>query len=483
MGRLAEETARLARLVASAGGRAWLVGGAVRDGLLAADFDAAAIPRSLDACKDADVEVFGLDAATLRETVAARYAFDECGVSFGVLKLKGVPIDVSMPRRESKLSPGHKGFAVDSDPRMSVAEAASRRDFTVNAIYFDPLGGAIADPFGGADDLRNGILRHVSPKFAEDPLRVLRGMQFTARFGLEPAPETIALCSTMGLEGLARERIMEEWSKLLLRGRRISKGLEFLRATGWTRHFPELERLIGCKQDPLWHPEGDVWNHTLAVMDAFAAQRTGDDAEDLVVGFAALCHDFGKPATTRFDPSDGHIRSRGHDEAGVEPTLSFLRRFTAEERLLREVPPLVRCHMRPFAMYKSKSGDNAVRRLAAQVGRIDRLVRVCRADAQGAGAPGGHPELEWLEERAEALRVADSAPKPILLGRHLLSMGLKPSPMFGKWLAACYDAQLDGRFADLDGAVEWFKKTRSGLVVDGAEQPVHGNGLALAPQD
>ena len=237
----------VARLVAAAGARAWLVGGAVRDSILGRE------------CKDADIEVFGLSPEDLRRTIGSRYSFDECGVSFGVLKLKGIPIDVSLPRRESKCAPGHKGFSVDSDPFLSIEEAASRRDFTINAIYRDPLDGSIEDPFGGEGDLKRRMLRHVSPKFSEDPLRVLRGMQFVARFNLSPAPETIALCRSIGMEDLPCERIMEEWSKLILKGARISSGLQFLRATQWTRYFPELDRLIGCRQDPQWHPEGDVW--------------------------------------------------------------------------------------------------------------------------------------------------------------------------------------------------------------------------------
>ena len=448
---LRREIESVATLVARAGGRAWLVGGAVRDDLLAGPGRAAAV-------KDADIEVFGLDAGTLRRTIESRYACDECGVSFGVMKLKRFPIDVSLPRRESKCAPGHKGFSIHSDPSLSIEEAASRRDFTINAIYRDPLDGTLADPFGGAKDLERRILRHVSDKFSEDPLRVLRGMQFVARFDLDPAAETLALCRSIGMEGLAKERMMEEWSKLLLRGRTVSKGLGFLRSAGWLRFFPELERLVGCRQDPHWHPEGDVWNHTLAALDAFARERTGDDAEDLIVGLAVMCHDFGKPATSAYDPVAGRIRSKGHDEAGVAPTLSFLRRLTAEERILREVPPLVRCHMRPYAMWKSKAGDSAVRRLSVQAGRIDRLLRVARADAVGAGAEGDHPELRWLAERADALRVKDSAPKPILLGRHLIALGCRPSPKFGEWLGACYEAQLDGRFADLDGAIAFFRQ-------------------------
>ncbi len=446
---LCETVLSIAELVRSAGGRVLMVGGAVRDLL-----------SDVESVKDVDVEVFGLEPARLQEILASRFAFDPCGVSFGVLKIKHVDVDVSLPRRESKRGIGHRGFLVDADPNLTIREAASRRDFTVNALYYDPLAKQLEDPYGGVADLQNRVLRHVSEKFVEDPLRVLRGMQFVARFGLEPAPETVQLCRTITIEDLPPERLFEEWAKLLRKGVQIGRGLAFLRETGWVRYFPELQALIGCRQDPKWHPEGDVWNHTCLCLDAFARHRVGDPDEDLVVGLAVLCHDFGKPATTRFER--GHLRSLGHDEAGVAPTRAFLRRLTNEERLLREVPPLVQCHMQPFALWRSKAGDSAIRRLALKVVRIDRLLRVARADDEGRlpemldDASDGK-DLAWLAERAEQLRIAATAPKPILMGRHLIALGYKPSGKFGEWLAAVFEAQLDGAFSDLDGAIAYFK--------------------------
>ena len=221
--RLLAAVLEIAALVKGSGGRALLVGGSVRDFLL-----------GVKAVKDIDLEVYGLEPEKLQRVIGAKYAFDPCGLSFGVLKIRHYEIDVSLPRRESKRGEGHRAFLIDSDPFLSIAEAASRRDFTVNAMYYDPLAEVFEDPYGGVDDLRRRILRHVSPKFVEDPLRVLRGMQFVARFDLTPAPETIAICRTMEIEGLAPERLMEEWSKLLTKGCQIGKGLEFLRATGAT---------------------------------------------------------------------------------------------------------------------------------------------------------------------------------------------------------------------------------------------------------
>ena len=301
--------------------------------------------------------------------------------------------------------------------------------------------------------------------FREDPLRVLRGMQFSARFRLDPAPETIAVCRAMEPEGLPPERLFGEWEKLLVKGVEISKGLGFLRDTGWVKYYPELAALIGCKQAPEWHPEGDVWNHTLCCLDAFAEARDREPPlpadEALVVGLAVLCHDFGKPATSAYDPVVKRIRSLGHDEAGVAPTLSFLGRLTNEERLLREVPPLVRLHMRPFAMWRDKASDAAIRRLAAQVVRMDRLIRVAAADDAGRPPfPRDPAALEWLAAQAERLRVADSAPKPLVMGRDLVALGMKPGVEFGRILKAAYEAQLDGVFATHEEGVEFVIKMK-----------------------
>ncbi len=433
---------RISSDVAAAGGRALLVGGSVRDALLG------------EPIGDLDFEVYGLDPERLRALLAERFRIDLVGQSFGVLKVRHLPIDVSIPRRESKRGLGHRGFEVHSDPTLSVAEAARRRDFTVNAIAWDPRTGECLDPFGGRADLERRRLRHVSERFAEDPLRVLRGMQMAARFRMTVAPETVELCRGIEPEGLAVERVGDEWKKLLLLGREISRGLAFLRDCGWVRYTPELAALIDCPQDPQWHPEGDVWTHTLHVMDAFAGERLGDEWEDLVVGYACLCHDLGKPATTTHD-ADGRIRSKGHEEAGEAPTRSLLARLGRQPKLADAVVPLVRDHLKPTMLHHAAAGPAAIRRLARRVGRIDRLVRVGRAD-HGGRPPlpfDGYPAGAWLLARAEELAVAENQPQPIVLGRHLIELGLAPGPHFGPLLDVCFEAQLDGRFADLEGGL------------------------------
>lgn len=429
---------------AEMGGRAYLVGGCVRDGLLGV-------------CpKDIDIEVYGLTPPQIEKMLSRRFRFEMVGKSFGVWILKGFHIDVSVPRTERKTGQGHRAFDIECDPFLSVEAACARRDFTINAMLCDCLTGEIIDPYCGRSDLKNKILRHTSGKFAEDPLRVLRAMQFIARFSLAPAPETVEICSKIPFENLAPERVFEEWKKLVLKGLKISDGLAFLRDCGWIKYFPELAKCVGCEQDPEWHPEGDVFAHTGFCMDYFAKTRTGDEREDLIVGLAVLCHDFGKPLCTTVG-DDGKIHSYGHDILGVRPTRSFLERMTREKSLIEDVCVLVERHMAILDLWRSKAGDSAIRRLARKVGRIDRLVRVDDADRNGRPPIEAEesPQGAWISERARELSVRDSAPKPILMGRHLISRGLKPSADFAKILSDAYEAQLDGAFADTDGALGW----------------------------
>jgi len=451
--RSAAET--VSRICRDQGGRAWVVGGAVRDARLG------------KALADIDLEVHGLAAADLESLLAEHFELDAVGRAFGVLKLRGVAIDVSMPRTESKAGLGHKGFLVQSDPDLGLEAAASRRDFTINAMAYDLLTGELADPLDGLRDLDARILRHCSAAFVEilrhcsaafveDPLRVLRGVQFAARFDLETAPETVALCRTIEPEGLARERIWHEWRKLLLQGTKPSRGLQLLKDTGWLAYFPPLAALDGLPQDSRYHPEGDVYTHTGLCLDVFAAQRLNDETEDLVVGLAVLCHDLGKPLVQEVEP-DGRIRTKGHAEHAEPLVREFLTDLTGQPALMSAVLPLVRDHGRPVQLYEQQAGNGAVRRLARDVGRIDRLLRVVRADLGGRGSASDldPPAVRWLAERAEALAVADVPPEALILGRHLRSRRLKPGPRYGKLLRACYEAQLDGEFADVEDGLRY----------------------------
>jgi len=446
---LREHCARIAVAVRKAGGRAFMVGGAVRDVLLG-------LP-----VKDADIEVFGVGADALRGLLRRDYHVIEVGASFCVFKLRGLEIDVSLPRREAKSGQGHKGFTVEGDPAMSIDEAALRRDFTINAIYRDLVSGELIDSLGGLRDLETRTLRHCGPRFAEDPLRVLRAMQFIARFSLSPAPETLDICRSMTMEDLPAERLFEEWRKLLLKGRDMSAGLGFLKNVGWLCYFPELEALVGCEQDPGWHPEGDAWTHTLHCLSALPDLRTGDEEEDLVVGLAVLCHDMGKPAST-FTDKDGRIRAFGHDLAGEAPARSFLARLTRQKQLVEDVVSLVKAHMQPAMLYKGNAGMGAIRRLAMRT-RIDRLALVARADMRGT-PPKPHDEIpcDWLLEKAAQLSVQTQAPHPIIQGRHLMKLGLQPGPDFAPILHKLFEAQLDGGFCDESGGLEMARRLIDG---------------------
>ncbi len=441
----------ICRAAAAQGGSVRVVGGAVRDALLGREFE------------EFDLEAFRLSPDQLdRLALDLRLRVDRVGRAFSVLKLRDLPVDISLPRREIKAGSGHRDFLVDVDPELSLERAAARRDFTMNSISYDPLDGRLDDPLGGRRDLERGVLRHASPRFAEDPLRVLRGMQFVARLDLEPDPETVSLCSRMADDDLSRERVFDEWRKLILRGRAIGRGLRFLEATGWLAGYPELAALVGCEQDPEWHPEGDVWTHTGHVLDAFAGERLGAEGEDLVVGLACLCHDLGKPATTRFQ--DGRIRSRGHEAAGEEPTRSWLGRLTSRRRLVEDVVRLVVDHLKPRQLYTAGAGDAAIRRLADRVRRIDRLVRLARADARGRPPlePADCAECDWLLARAEALRIRDQAPPRIVLGRDLIERGVAPGPRIGRLVERCYQAQLDGEFEGRDDGLRFLDRLLDG---------------------
>ncbi|MBR7121341.1 MAG: HD domain-containing protein [Lentisphaeria bacterium] len=435
----------IARAVKQAGGRAMLVGGCVRDTLLG-------IP-----VKDFDLEIYGLHADKLQKILQNICETDAVGMSFGVLKVKHFDIDIALPRKENKSGSGHRGFIVEVTPELDFAAAAGRRDFTINAIMQDALTGEIIDPWHGMDDLKKRILRHVSPAFTEDPLRVLRGMQFIARFKLTADPGTVELCSTLSQDELPAERLASEWEKLLLKGVRISDGLNFLKACRWVKFYPALAALTDCPQDPRWHPEGSVWNHTLKVTDAAAGMRD-DSPDDLVLMLAALCHDFGKPACTVIQ-SDGRITSCGHDTF-LEPAEKFITSIWQRKDLPEKVLPLISHHMHPWQLIENHASDKAFRKLALQTGNPQLLAKVAEADVRGIDSSQENCErqlknIELFRQRCCELAIADSAPRPLIYGRHLIERGLRPGKNFKPLLDACFEAQLSGKFDDLTGALHY----------------------------
>jgi tRNA nucleotidyltransferase (CCA-adding enzyme) len=432
----------VARAVHEAGGRALIVGGWVRDELLGRE------------SKDLDIEVFGIPAPRLRTLLERLGRVDAVGESFSVYKLGG--IDISLPRRESKTARGHKGFTIEGDPDLSVEDAARRRDFTINAMSRDPLTGELVDPFGGRLDLEARVLRAVDPRtFGDDSLRVLRAIQFAARFELTLDEPTKALCRTVPLDDLPAERIWGEIEKLLLHAERPSRGLALALELGLLdRLFPELKTLVGCPQEPEWHPEGDVWVHTLLVVDEARARLNGlERGRAAAVMLGALCHDLGKPATTAF--VDGRIRSIGHEEQGVAPATALLDRLNVYSfdgfDVRTTVLGIVAHHLKPGMFRKSPTpvGDGAFRRLAQKVD-LELLARVAKADCLGRTGPFDCSAMDWFLERARALGVEHAPPRPLVMGRHLLELGLAPGPQVGAILKQIYERQLDGEIETID---------------------------------
>lgn len=447
-----------------------IVGGFVRDRLLGV------------ASKDVDIEVYGLSYAEILKILAPRFHVDLVGKAFGVIKV-GNSIDVALPRRESKTGFGHKGFDVEAVADLPLLEAFARRDFTINSIGMR-RNGSYYDPYGGINDLKNKILRATSQAFKDDPLRVLRGMQFAARFGFKMEPTTIQFCREVFQEfsSLPEERIYEEWKKWALKGVFPDRGLDVLVETGWIAAFPELEALIGCQQNPVWHPEGDVWIHTkqvcreaVQIINNFSPSLNDD--ERIILMFSSLCHDFGKPVTTKLD-ENGVLRSIGHEIEGVPLAAKFLERMKAPNRIVSSVKPLVAEHMATHGC-GVKPSQRAIRRLARRLSpaNIKLWTLLCQADALGCGATERYlatPSNEnngdahthgiqkrnvrfqvdlWLEI-ARDLDIEEKEPSPLVQGRDLLKIGFSPGPLMGKLLKQLFEEQLDGRFTTKDEGME-----------------------------
>ncbi|MEM7261742.1 MAG: HD domain-containing protein, partial [Planctomycetota bacterium] len=314
---------------------------------------------------------------------------------------------------------------------------------------YDPLTHEWIDPHGGREDLAVGRLRATDvTTFAEDPLRALRVAQFLARFEMEPDDELRRLCRESNFDDLPGERLWDEFEKLLLKADRPSLGLEFLREVELLRFFPELEAMVDTPQDPEWHPEGTVWEHTLMVVDEAAKVRVGDRHDDLVLMYGAVCHDVGKPATT-FTDENGRIRSPNHEPEGVEPTQQFLERLRAPNDLVDQVCAVVRFHLAPALLPIQESTPRAYRRLARKCGAaglsLALLERVARADHFGRTTEEAlarvHPAGDRFLEMIEDLRIEDEPEPPVVLGRHLIARGQKPGPHFGPILERCREIQ------------------------------------------
>lgn len=423
----------IAEFVRQAGGRALLVGGAVVDYLQG------------EQPKDWDIEVYGVPFADLQKLLES-YNPKLVGKEFGVLKINGdLGIDVSIPRKDNRVGAGHADFEVLLDPDMSPKEAARRRDLTINSLFFDLEKGEVIDPFGGVEDLNNGVIKATDPyTFVEDPLRVLRIMQLLPRKGKTVDSNTLELCRGLAetFNTLSAERVMVEFEKLLLKAKKPSIGLRFLHDAGWLKHFPELFNLVGCPHNPEHHPEGDAWEHTLITLDNGATVRDWIPEEwKLPFMFGCLLHDVGKPETTDHETFTAY----GHDKASEPLAREFMRRLTTEKDIVAQICALARNHMQPYFLNSGKAKASAWRRLHNKC-RLDVLgwLSLCDKAASDPEILGyGHSRSRACWHYFEEFGCQGEPIKPKLMGRHLIEAGLRPGPEFGPKLKVAYEAQLD----------------------------------------
>lgn len=433
-----EMARRVADAVQQAGGRVYYVGGFVRDRLLGREI------------KDIDIEVHGVSVHTLEEILDSLGERLTMGASFGVLGLRHYDLDIAMPRSETATGRGHKDFEVCVDPFLGEEKAAMRRDFTINALMEDVLTGEVLDFFGGRSDLKQGLIRHVnSQSFAEDPLRVFRACQFAARFRFSVAAETTALCSTMSVDALARERVLGEMEKALLKADKPSVFFEELRnmrqLSCW---FPELEALIGVEQNARYHPEGDVWTHTMQVLDEAAMLRS-EAQKPLWFMLAALCHDFGKAVTSA--EISGVIHAYEHETAGLPLVERFLSRIANEGKLKEYVLDMTRMHMKPNALALSTKSDRKFMKMFDSSVCPEDLLLLAKADYLGCRASeADHAEMlqnyarieTMLRSRLAAYRLLMA--EPSVTGRDLIEAGMSPGPIFSEALAYAHKLHLAG---------------------------------------
>lgn len=421
---------KIALRVAELGGRSFYVGGLVRDALLGREN------------KDVDIEVHGVCPQQLKEILDSLGQRITIGESFGIFNLKGYSLDIAMPRKEEAHGAGHKDFDIYVDPFIGTEAAARRRDFTVNALMQDVLTGEIVDHFGGRADLNAGIIRHVNEdSFGEDPLRVLRAAQFAARFEFRVAEETVDLCRRMDLRHLPRERIEGELKKALLKARRPSVFFTVLREMNHLDYwFPELAALIGVPQNPVYHAEGDVWTHTLMVLDEAAGLRSRAQNPYWFM-LAALTHDLGKAVCT--EEINGVIHAYEHEKKGLPLAGTFLRRLTSENKLIHYVLNLVELHMKPNTVAEANSAVKVTTRMFDQAVDPEALVCIALADDLGriAAKPTGVHDA-FLRQRLELFRELMS--RPYVMGRDLIEAGLVPGENFTLILEHAHKLRLAG---------------------------------------
>jgi tRNA nucleotidyltransferase (CCA-adding enzyme) len=434
------EIMAVVRAIAAKGGRALLVGGAVRDLLLHRE------------TKDLDIEIYGLSEDDVIALFKTFGRVDEVGKQFGVLRIAHLPVDWSLPRSDSAGRKPH----VAIDPHMPYEKSFARRDVTINAMGIDLTSFALIDPFNGQYDLQHKILRAPDIRFfVEDPLRLFRVMQFIGRFAMQPDHALNEACCTMDISAVSRERIEAEFEKLLLKSTHPSQGIRWLRAIGRLPEIlPELAQTIGIKQRPDYHPEEDVFEHSMQALDASARISYPAVLQTLTLRYAALCHDLGKPETTCI--VDGVIKTPGHAHVGAEKAKRMLKRITHNHELIDGVAKLVHYHMDPREFVRGNARPSTYKRLARKLSphvNIRMLADLFLCDLQGRNAASHEPfdneppQVAQFREKAMQASVIEKPEEPILLGRDVLDVG-EPGPQMGKLLDKAYEIQIEEGITD-----------------------------------
>lgn len=455
------------------GEQVYLVGGSVRDALLYG-------PERLS--PDLDLVVTGLGYEELAAKLSRHGSTSTVGKSFAVVKftLDGITYDVAVPRRDRLKDPGaagHRNFDIESGRHVSLEEDLSRRDFTCNSMACRLSDGELVDPYHGRADVEQRIIRMTSPQsFFDDPLRILRAARFASVHDFQIDETIYPQARLTRLTELSHERVAEELCRLLLESRRPSRGLKAYLVLGvleaW---FPELYKLTLTIQDAVFHPETDdeghhtVWGHLLIALD-LAARLVRElklpETQALTLLLATLLHDLGKAETTRWEYKRGRlcIGSLGHDVLGAGMAMDLLSRLRIETRGGFEVNEmvglLIRNHHRLFELFRNRETTSfkTFARLLTEMRGHDRLLLWLdwadrRSREPDALALDWREDdlVRWYEEQAAAYNLSLETVAPILRGRDLIALGMKPGPEMGKLLERLYEAQLDGLFKDLDG--------------------------------
>lgn len=432
------DTLSLAKLIAKdvkeLGGNTYYVGGYVRDKLLG-------IPN-----KDIDIEIHNITPNQL-ETILNKYGnLQTIGKSFGIFNIKGYDLDIAMPRIESNTGRGHKDFEVFVDPFIGEKNACKRRDFTINALMEDVLTGEIKDYFNGLEDLKSKTIKHIDDKtFIEDPLRVLRACGFASRFNFNIDNKTLDLIKTIDISTLPRDRIAGELDKVLLKSNKPSLFFENLDKCNQTKWFKEIFDLKNIPQSKKYHPEGNAYIHTMLVLDeASKNKKYVSNPRNFLV--AALCHDFGKANSLSFD-KDNNPHTYKHEITGLPLIKDFLSRIYNNNELEKYVCNMTQNHMIPHQLIKDKSKDKSFYTLYDNCINPNDLILLNKCDDLGRGIEiidivKTEQNQILLKEKLKEYR--QLMKEPMITGKDLIDLGLKPSPLFKIILDKSHKLHLSG---------------------------------------